>query len=326
MLCIYNTNTDPYFNLAAEEYLLNSFQDDIFMLWRNGPSIIVGKNQNTYAEINVDYVKHHQIRVVRRLSGGGAVFHDLGNINFTFIMGCNDHKEIHFEKYTRPILGVLHRLGIEARFEGRNDLTIDGKKFSGNAEYINQNRILHHGTLLFSAQMTDLTQALKVNPLKYKDKSVKSVRSRVTNISDHLSQALEMTDFIDMLMAHIVQKYPDAVPYSFSQEDRQKIAVLAESKYATWGWNFGASRKYSFSHMARTAGGNIEILLDVNRGVIKGAKIFGDFFGKLDVADLEQALVDTPHDRAEIEKKLKMYRIEDYLANVSLDEFLEVIF
>lgn len=326
MLCIYNTNTDPYFNLAAEEYLLNSFQDDIFMLWRNGPSIIVGKNQNTYAEINVDYVKQHQIRVVRRLSGGGAVFHDLGNINFTFIIGGNDHKEIHFEKYTRPILEVLHRLGIEARFEGRNDLTIDGKKFSGNAEYISQNRILHHGTLLFSAQMTDLTQALKVNPLKYKDKSVKSVRSRVTNISDHLNQALEITDFIDMLMAHIVQKYPDAVSYTFSQEDRRKIADLAESKYATWDWNFGASPKYSYSHMARTAGGNIEILLDVNRGVIKGAKIFGDFFGKLDVADLEQVLIDTPHDRAEIEKKLRMYRIEDYLAKVSLDEFLEVIF
>ena len=188
MLCIKDSHTDPYFNIAADEYALKYLEDDCFMLWRNEPSIIVGKHQNTLAEINVDYVMKNNIKVVRRISGGGAVFHDLGNLNFTFVKNAGEDAQGDFRKFTQPILDVLQSMGINAKFEGRNDLTIDGKKFSGNAESIWKNRVLHHGTLLFSAVMTDLSAALKVNPLKFQDKAVKSVRSRVTNISEHLDR------------------------------------------------------------------------------------------------------------------------------------------
>ena len=183
MLCIKNDNTNPYFNLAAEEYVLRNFKENCFMLWRNRPSIIVGKHQNTLAEINVDYVKEKNIDVVRRLSGGGAVFHDLGNLNFTFIKNAEKEEAlVDFKKYVEPVLEVLQHLGVNAKFEGRNDIMIDGKKISGNAEHVFKKRVLHHGTLLFSSQMADLSNALKVNPLKYQDKGGKSVRSRVTNL------------------------------------------------------------------------------------------------------------------------------------------------
>jgi len=326
MLCIHNTHTDPYFNLAAEEYLLTGFTDDCFMLWQNGPSIIVGKNQNTNSEINVDYVQQNNIKVVRRLSGGGAVFHDLGNINFTFIQNSTDDKELQFQKYTRPILEVLQKLGVEARFEGRNDLTIDGKKFSGNAEFIRKNRILHHGTLLFSSKMTDLTQALKVNPLKYKDKSVKSVRSRVTNISEHLPQPLTIPEFIQTLMAHVTTKYHDAEMYSFTETDIAAIEQFVGSKYGTWDWNFGVSPQYSFKNVARINGGNLEILLDVQKGMIHNAKIYGDFFYRRDISELEAALKNTPHDKTAIKQKLRPFNIDDYLANGSLEELVEALF
>ncbi|PKP15313.1 MAG: lipoate--protein ligase, partial [Bacteroidetes bacterium HGW-Bacteroidetes-22] len=200
MLCIKDSNTDPYFNLAADEYVMKNFKEDCFMLWRNEPSIIVGKHQNTLAEINVDYVKENSIKVVRRITGGGAVFHDLGNLNFTFIRNSEEGAQVDFRKFTQPIIDVLQKIGINAVFEGRNDLTIDGKKFSGNAEHVWKKRTLHHGTLLFSAVITDLSAALKVNPLKFNDKAVKSVRSRVTNISEHLKEKMDVLEFRDRIM------------------------------------------------------------------------------------------------------------------------------
>ncbi len=195
MLYINNTNTNPYFNLAAEEYMLKEFNEDCFMLWRNEPSIIVGKNQNTLSEINLDYVEMNNIPVVRRLSGGGTVFHDLGNLNFTFIKNGSEENFNNFQKFTLPILKVIKSLNINAEFSGRNDLTIDGKKFSGNAQYNFKNRILHHGTLLFASDITDLSKALQSKPLKFEGKGIKSVLSRVTNISSHLKYPISIMDF-----------------------------------------------------------------------------------------------------------------------------------
>ena len=204
MLCIKSTTQNPAFNLATEEYLLRNKDEECFYLYINGPSIIVGKHQNTLAEINIDYVKAQNIDVIRRLSGGGAVFHDPGNLNFTFIKKGEKDQLVDFRKYTKPILDVLQSLGVKARFEGRNDLTIEGKKFSGNAEHVYKNKILHHGTLLFSSKLPDLSQALKVNPLKYKDKAVKSVRSRVTNISEHLKESITLEEFENQIgRAHV---------------------------------------------------------------------------------------------------------------------------
>jgi lipoate-protein ligase A len=233
MICIKNEDTNPYFNLAAEEYVLKNFSDNAFMLWRNAPSIIVGNHQNTLAEINTEYVKENNIDVVRRLSGGGAVFHDLGNLNFTFIKNIDKNKDkVDFSTFTQPIIDVLRNMNINANFEGRNDIVIDGKKISGNAQHTNGNRILHHGTLLFSSVMTDLSNALKVNPLKFKDKAVKSVKSRVSNISDHMPEKTDVLTFRNRIMDYIVSTHEGAYLYEYTNEDRKKINQLVEKNMA----------------------------------------------------------------------------------------------
>jgi lipoate-protein ligase A len=326
MICIQDASTDPYFNLAAEEYVLKNFSEDCFMLWRNDNAIIVGKHQNTLSEINLEVVNERKIKVVRRISGGGAVFHDLGNLNFTFIVTGETGNLVDFRRFTLPIIEVLQKLGVDAKFEGRNDITIDGKKFSGNAEHVWKNRTLHHGTILFSSVISDLSSALKVNPLKFQDKAVKSVRSRVTNVSEHLKGKMDVLQFRDLVMEHIMEKYSDSRRYEFSPEDRKKIQAIRDDKFALWDWNFGYSPKYNFERLVRTNGGNLEFHIDVEKGIMKDVKIYGDFFHKHDIDEVERALVGLKHDPETIRAKLSEFRLDEYFKNISEDEFVEAMF
>lgn len=326
MLCILRTETDPYFNLAAEEYVLREFTEDCFMLWRNAPSVIVGKHQNTLAEINYDYITKNQVKVVRRISGGGTVFHDLGNINFTFVMNGEPGQLVDFRKFTQPIIDVLATLKIEAKFEGRNDLTIGEKKFSGNAEHVYKNRVLHHGTLLYEAKIADLTAALNVDPDKFHDKAIKSVRSRVTNISEHLPEPLAIHDFIALVMKYVTGMYPDALLYEFSELDRKGISELVRTKYSTWDWNFGYSPKYNFKKSIRTNSGKVEFNFDVQNGIIKQTAIYGDFFSHANIQELEQALTDIPHREDEVLQALGKFEIEKYFKNITIEELIPALF
>lgn len=326
MLCIYNKSTEPYFNMATEEYLFKNKKDNIFMLWRNNNAIIVGKHQNTLSEINIDYVKEKEIKVVRRLSGGGAVYHDLGNLNFTFITNAEGPNIVDFKGYTQPIIDILQKLGVEAKFEGRNDITIDGKKFSGNAVHVVRNRVMHHGTILFSSVLEKVQDALKVNPLKYKDKAVKSVRSRVTNVNEYLKEPIEIDNFIEMVMEHITEMYPESQSYELSEDDKKSIQVLADNKYSTWDWNYGYQAKYNFSKLIKTEGGSIEIHMDVIDGMILKIKIFGDFFSKNDVEDIEKVLMGVKHEENSIKEAIKMVDFDNYLRNVTVDEFVSAMF
>lgn len=323
MLCLRSKTNNPVFNIATEEYLLKHKDEDCFYLYINNPSIIIGKHQNSLAEINIDYVNKNKIDVVRRLSGGGAVFHDPGNLNFSFIRTKEKNEPLDFRKYTQPILEVLNQLGVDAKFEGRNDLTIKGKKFSGNAKHVYQNKILQHGTLLFSSKLPDLSQALKINPLKYKDKAVKSVRSRVTNISEHLKAPLSLEAFEDHIINHVRTLYDDTEIYELTDADIQAINKLVDEKYSTWNWNFGSSPQYNFQKGIKTTGGHIEINLEVRKGEILNAKIFGDFFNTKDITELETLLIGMPHDSEKIKTQLQEIDLDSYLANVKLDEFME---
>jgi lipoate-protein ligase A len=325
MTIFFRPETTPYFNIAAEEFLLKQFDGDAFTLWRNKPAIIVGKHQNTHAEINSDVVQSQNIPVVRRLSGGGAVFHDLGNICFTFVKTKQPNEICDFSTFTKPIIEVLRKLGVKAEFSGRNDLTIDEKKFSGNAEATWKNRVLQHGTLLFSSKLADLSQALRVNPDKFQDKSVKSVQSRVTNIDDHLSEKISVTDFMNLIEMHILRTFPNAERREFSKQETEKIKNLVEEKYQTWDWNFGKSPEYTYSQRLRTqSGGSVEINLIVKNGLIENAKFFGDFFEKNDVDEIAKRLIGTKHERSETERILNQINVSEYFKNVNHEEILQL--
>ncbi len=327
MLCIQNNNTNPYFNLASEEYILRNFTNNCFMLYRNTPSIIIGKHQNTLAEINYEFVKNNNIDVIRRLSGGGTVFHDLGNLNFTFIQNAErEDNLVDFKKYTKPIIEVLQDLGIDAKFEGRNDIMINGKKISGNAEHVYKKRVLHHGTLLFSSELKDLSGALNVNPLKYSDKGVKSVRSRVTNISDHLKEEISVKEFSDRIFSHIRSTNKKARIYQFNHTDIKRINKLVSDKFSTWEWNYGYSPKYIFEKTILAGNKKLEVKLNVEKGIIKKVEFLGDLFENDHLIEIKELLINVEHKESSILKSLQLTFNKIPNKNIQLKDFVRALF
>ena len=311
MLLINNDNTNPYFNFALEEYLLKKTDKDLFRLWMCDPCVSVGKNQNTISEINSDYVRKNSIPIVRRQSGGGAVFHDLGNLNFTFI-SCNNNSFSDFKRFTQPIIDLLKTLGINAEFSGRNDLLIDGKKFSGNAQYNYKNKVIHHGTLLFSSQISNLSNSLKVKPIKLESKGIKSVKSRVTNISEHLDKPMNISEFRDLVMNYVFSLNSNNSYFNLTEKDIENVNKLSKEKYSTWEWNFGNSPNYSLVNELRYIGGTLEFHLNVSKGFITDIKFFGDFFGKKDISNVEDLLIGVKHEEESLKEKLNNINIDDY--------------
>lgn len=326
MLLINSVNSNPYFNIATEEYLLKYNMEDYFVLYINSPSIIIGKNQNALSEINIDYVKKNKIPVVRRLSGGGAVYHSLGNLNFSFIINDSKNNLMNFKKFTTPIIEVLKGLSINAENTGRNDLVIEGKKFSGNAQFKSKNRFLHHGTLLFSSDLTEVSRSLNADPMKFEDKSTKSVSARVTNIADYLKEKLTIEEFKELIFKQIITDNPKYHFYELTKNDLEKINELIKTKYETWGWNYGYFPKYNFSNKKKFPGGLIEIYLDVKDGIIANAKIFGDFFSKKDVGIFEKTLINIKHDADSLKNVLTVIKITDYFLNFTESEILSLFF
>ncbi|NEU05938.1 MULTISPECIES: lipoate--protein ligase [Clostridium] len=326
MIFINHNNINPYFNHSAEEYILKTLDNDCFMLWQNEPCILIGRNQNAFAEINEDYVSNNNIKVVRRLTGGGAVFNDLGNINFSFISQNTGDVTSNFKKFTLPIIKSLHSLGIDAKFSGRNDLVIDEKKFSGNAQYYYKNKVLHHGTLLFSSSIVNLSSALNVNPLKFKHKSVSSVKSRVTNISDYLKENMTVLNFKNYVLNFVMNEFNEKKLYFFDDTALKEINNIMNTRFATHEWNFGKNSKYKYSKEKRFSGGTIEVNFNIEKGIIKDLKFYGDFFFTRNIEYLESKLIDKPYNSTILSAVLNSFNIEDYIKGISNKDLINLMF
>jgi len=317
MLLIKNPCTDPCFNLAMDEYLLKSRSEDIFTLWRNGPSVIIGRNQDALAEIDLHFLRQNNIALVRRMSGGGAVFHDLGNINFTYITPCEKAGFFDFARFADPILAALRGLGIDAQATGRNDLTVDGRKFSGNAQHLHKGRLLHHGTLLFNAAVSHMQSALRVNPSKLEGKGVASVRSRVVNLAEYCPAGMTAVDFLEYLETFILGHFDGCTEYTLSEHELQEVRDLADRKFRTDAWNLLHMGKYAMERESRFPSGLLKASFEGRDGRLAALSLSGDFFGVQDINALVAGLIGTPHTPDALEEALTRLDVAEYISGVS---------
>lgn len=327
MKYIVNNSHNPAYNVALEAYAFRELlaEDELFILWINEPTIVIGKHQNAIEEINKTYTDEHGIHVVRRLSGGGAVYHDLNNLNYTIISNKSQEGAFDFKTFSQPVIETLADLGVTATFTGRNDLEIDGKKFCGNAQAYYKGRMMHHGCLLFDVDMTVLGNALQVSKDKIESKGVKSVRARVTNILDELPEKMTVEAFSNQLLNKMKESYPDMTEYVFSDDDLKNIRALADQQFGTWDWTYGEAPEYTIKRSVRYPAGKITTYANVEKSVIKGIKLYGDFFGIKDVADIEQALIGLRYEYPDVLAKLQTIDTTQYFTNITPQEIAKAI-
>ncbi|MCC3355482.1 lipoate--protein ligase [Bacillus sp. REN16] len=319
---------DPQINLAIEEYALKNLDinETYLLFYINGPSIIIGKNQNTIEEINTQYVEDNGIKVVRRLSGGGAVYHDLGNLNFSFITKDDGESFHNYKKFTEPVIEALKKLGVNAQLSGRNDIEVEGRKISGNAQFSTRGKMFSHGTLMFDSEIDHVVSALKVKKDKIESKGIKSVRSRVANISEFLTEEISIEEFREMLLRYIFNTEGDIPEYKLTDKDWEKINEISKERYQNWDWNYGKSPKFNYKHTHRFPVGSIDVRLEVQKGLIENCKIYGDFFGVGDVGDIENRLNGTKYEKAELEKALEDIDIQHYFGKITKEDFINLIY
>lgn len=325
-----NNEKDPRINLAIEEFILTELELDepVLLFYINKPSIIIGRNQNTVEEIDTTYVDNNDVIVVRRLSGGGAVYHDEGNLNFSFITKDDGDSFHNFAKFTQPIVEALKRLGVNAKLEGRNDLLIDGYKVSGNAQFSTRGKMFSHGTLMLDLNLDHVAASLKPRKDKFESKGIKSVRSRVANISQFLDKKLTTEEFRDLLLLYIfdVDHVEDVKEYKLTEKDWQRIHEISKARYANWDWNYGKSPKFNLERSKRFPFGSLDVRLDVEKGTIENIKIFGDFFGIGDVEDIETKLTGVAYKRETLEEALSDIDVPHYLGKITAEEFIDLIY
>ncbi len=324
-----NGTTDARLNLALEEHILRTrmADDDLLLFYVNAPAIIIGRNQNTIEEINSDVVDARGIRVVRRVSGGGAVYHDLGNLNFSFMTRDVNTRFNRYDLFNKPVVEVLRELGVPAEIGGRNDILADGRKISGNAQFATAGRMFSHGTLLLDSNLDDVTAALKPKPGKVESKGVKSIRSRVANIGEFLRERITVTELRERILERIFGSRDRALIPSLAIDAGDWVAVhaLVERRYGNWNWNFGENPPSNVQRVQRFAAGEIDVRLDVQGGRISGARFFGDFMGRTEVSELEARLAGLAYDRGALVEALADVDVRQYFGDIGQDDVLSLL-
>lgn len=325
MKYIESNRRNPYFNLALEEYVFDCLPRDesYFMLWQNTNTIVIGKYQNTVEEINQEYVDANGISVARRLSGGGAVYHDAGNLNFTFVVDDKDVSDFNFKVFVIPIINTLKRFGVEARFNGRNDITIGDKKFSGNSQYVKRGRVLHHGCIMLDSNLANVADALQVKEAKFTSKNAKSVRSRVTTINANAPAPISMEAFKNALKEEILGD-GDLKPYELTERDLAKIEEIQREKYETWEWNYGKAAAYTMVREEKFPAGLVTVHMEAQDGRISELRLYGDFFGNGEIQDVEKALKGAALDES-LEKLLEELHLSYYMSGISASQLSRLI-
>ena len=325
MRYIKNPSTNPYYNMAFDEYCLESLPMDepVFYLWQNRPAVIVGFNQEVNTEVNLDFLKENGIDLVRRVTGGGAVYHDLGNLNYT-IVGRSEDLERDYPEYASIMAKALQSLGVPATLSGRNDILVEGRKVSGFAKRVCKNRLMVHGTLMYNVDVDVLTKVLNPSNTKLQSKGIASVRSRVANLCDYLPEIPNIQTFSNRLEEILSCNNADT-EYQLSDTDLANIQLLTDKKFATWEWNYGRSPKATLTHSSRLACGTVEIHLTLTENRISSCRFGGDFLGNLPATDLESALIEVIYDTENIEKRLSSFTISDYFDGVTVEELIKLI-
>ncbi len=320
-LIFISKSTNPAYNLACEEYLLTEKSEEFLFLWRSEPSVIIGRNQNAHAEINLDFVQNNNIPVIRRLTGGGAVFHDLGNINFSYII--NSESFVDLKSQFSKIVNFLKSIGLDATFSGRNDITVDGYKISGTAQVSKKGRAIVHGTLLFSADLSVLADALNPNPLKLQSKGIASVKSRVTNICKLKATDKTPVEFMNDLYSFLL-KNENCSEFSFSDEEIKKMQELKASKYDTWNWNFGDAPKFTMEKSVLSGCGLLTANYTVRNGLIENIRFFGDFNALREIHELEKLFVGLSTNPDLLKEQIGTIDFTSFIQNAEAEDFLKL--
>lgn len=304
MFILYSQSSNPYFNIATEEYLFKHLTENFFFLYRNKPSVIIGKHQNTYNEINSKYIHENNLAVVRRLSGGGAVYHDSGNINFSFIINKEGKNLVNFRKHIKPIYELLLQLGVEVHISKRNDLFIGANKISGNAEHIVKNRILHHGTILFNTNLENLKNALNVNPEIYISRAIRSIRNPVDNVIQNLKNILSIEEFCEILLAKIENENPNSQTFQLNTKEIKFIENLVDTKYNSWEWNYAYSPDFEFNNSIIHENKKFSVKLAVKKGIIRNLLIVAEILNSTEIMQLKKLMLNEKYYYPDLKEKL----------------------